>query len=350
VKDGRFFDPQLFYRKTEAYVASKEERWQEANVKFHACLIKILANDKCIADRIKAMLWKSSFSNRQHTEFFFHIVAVESLRSLPFSPPPTEHRLPYPAATGTPMCYDTKDNFVSIYLYDRAFVTISLSSRKALLLFAKKAEAPPYNALEVIFCRAFFELLKTIDCYTIHSSCVCTDGKGILIPGYSDYGKTTFAMELVNRGFRLLADDVSILDCSKDSLKILAFTEDMALANDVCIQLGFENKGARRQPWRRDKKAVNVRTLYPKCLVSTCTPALMLFPRSDLNIKDEMIPLSAKESFELLLPHSLHVLGRSTTIKHFDSLWRLTLTVPGYAFWWRLNTDIFAKCLQKILL
>lgn len=41
----------------------------------------------------------------------------------------------------------------------------------------------------------------------LHASCVEKDGIGILIRGHSGAGKSSFALSLLNHGFRLVADD-----------------------------------------------------------------------------------------------------------------------------------------------
>jgi HPr kinase/phosphorylase len=41
----------------------------------------------------------------------------------------------------------------------------------------------------------------------LHASCVEKDGRGILLRGHSGAGKSSFALSLINRGFKLVADD-----------------------------------------------------------------------------------------------------------------------------------------------
>jgi HPr kinase/phosphorylase len=41
----------------------------------------------------------------------------------------------------------------------------------------------------------------------LHASCVEKNGQGVLLRGHAGAGKSSFALSLINRGFRLVADD-----------------------------------------------------------------------------------------------------------------------------------------------
>ncbi len=50
------------------------------------------------------------------------------------------------------------------------------------------------------------------DHFLLHASCVVRDDRALLISGPSTFGKTTLALRLVDRGFRLVADDVTVVE------------------------------------------------------------------------------------------------------------------------------------------
>ena len=54
----------------------------------------------------------------------------------------------------------------------------------------------------------------------IHSTCVQINGKGILILGIPGAGKTSLALQLMDRGARLVADDQIFLTLSADNTLI----------------------------------------------------------------------------------------------------------------------------------
>ncbi len=49
----------------------------------------------------------------------------------------------------------------------------------------------------------------------MHAGGVCKDGKGYLLPAYGGTGKTTFSIALTNHGFKLLGDDLLLVDINK---------------------------------------------------------------------------------------------------------------------------------------
>ncbi|SRR5260221_14264811 len=52
----------------------------------------------------------------------------------------------------------------------------------------------------------------------IHASCVELKGRGLLIRGQAGSGKSSFALSLINRGFKLVADDLVHIFSEKDQL------------------------------------------------------------------------------------------------------------------------------------
>ncbi len=45
----------------------------------------------------------------------------------------------------------------------------------------------------------------------LHASCVCVDGRAVLIRGASGSGKSALALELISRGAELVADDQTLI-------------------------------------------------------------------------------------------------------------------------------------------
>ncbi len=55
---------------------------------------------------------------------------------------------------------------------------------------------------------------------TMHASCVALDGRAILLCGLSGSGKSDLALQLIDRGFTLVADDQTIV--RKQGTRLLA--------------------------------------------------------------------------------------------------------------------------------
>ena len=54
----------------------------------------------------------------------------------------------------------------------------------------------------------------------LHASCVAVDGRAVLITGVSGSGKSDLALRLIDRGFKLVSDDRTVL--SKEGNKLIA--------------------------------------------------------------------------------------------------------------------------------
>ena len=57
--------------------------------------------------------------------------------------------------------------------------------------------------------------------FNLHAAALVKDSRGILIPGSQHCGKTTLSLELIKHGFRLLSDDLAIID--RKTLEVMPF-------------------------------------------------------------------------------------------------------------------------------
>lgn len=69
-----------------------------------------------------------------------------------------------------------------------------------------EAGGNPLNAFVFGLCMA--ELLLQRGIHVLHGSCLVKDGKGLLITGGCHSGKSTLSFELLNRGWKLMSDDL----------------------------------------------------------------------------------------------------------------------------------------------
>lgn len=61
--------------------------------------------------------------------------------------------------------------------------------------------------------------------YQIHAGVVGKNGKGLLLPGPSESGKTTLLIGLLKNGFRYLSDEVALID--PETLRVLPFPRNL---------------------------------------------------------------------------------------------------------------------------
>ncbi|MGC9344923.1 MAG: HPr kinase/phosphorylase [Bacteroidales bacterium] len=85
---------------------------------------------------------------------------------------------------------------------------------------------------------AFGALIHQRKMLPFHGSTVEKDGKAIIISGNSGAGKSTLAAVLIQRGYRLVADDISVIDFEEDSPIVYPGTPHLKLWQDVLKKLG----------------------------------------------------------------------------------------------------------------
>ncbi len=117
---------------------------------------------------------------------------------------------------------------------------------------------------------AFGALLHQRGLLPFHSSTVVKDRLAILIAGQSGTGKSTLAAELVNRGFRLLADDITVIDRLDDRLFAFPGIPHFKLWLDVLQKMGDDESGLSRvrPQLEKFKKPVRKQLIKDSCEVS----------------------------------------------------------------------------------
>lgn len=89
------------------------------------------------------------------------------------------------------------------------------------------------------------------------NSAVGADGKAVVISGESGAGKSTTLAGLIARGYKMLADDVTVLRASEhDRVEVLPGTPQFHLTDEAADRLGHDVSEAPRFPWRAQKAAV----------------------------------------------------------------------------------------------
>ena len=91
----------------------------------------------------------------------------------------------------------------------------------------------------------------------LHGSAVLYKNEGVIFSGNSGAGKSTLAAAFIEKGARLLADDISLIGFDKDKPQIIPAFPGMKIWEDSLIELG-KNPG-RFNPIRKDLK----KYLYP---------------------------------------------------------------------------------------
>jgi HprK-related kinase A len=164
----------------------------------------------------------------------------------------------------------------------------------------------------------------------IHAACVERDGRALLMTGESGSGKSTLAALLSARGWRLMGDELALLDL--DSGELHAFPRLVSLKNQSIAAVEAAIPQARFGPLMRDTPKGDIRHMVPDrravvTMTSPARPALILFPSFGFEIATREMPRS--EVFVRLTQASTNYVALGE--RGFRSLTGLVARVPTIA-------------------
>jgi len=172
----------------------------------------------------------------------------------------------------------------------------------------------------------------------VHAALVSLGGRGILLAGPSEAGKTTSSLSCLEEGFRYLADDLVALQIGPDgawghSIYGSAFVDDDALARTTSIR-GRAISGTYDY---EDKKLVFISRLLPLRLMDkTRINAVALTSLGDRQ-QTYAEPAAKADSLMTLARSSLHTGVLSPARRGFESLGELVRRTPTFQV--ALGTD-----------
>jgi hypothetical protein len=106
------------------------------------------------------------------------------------------------------------------------------------VVFEKKPEAPPERAARFLGVAPLAALLYQRGVFACHAAGVATAKGAVLIAGNSGAGKSTLAAALVDRGCRLLADDIAAVEVNAAGWPTVRATESrIVLWPDAVAQI-----------------------------------------------------------------------------------------------------------------
>jgi hypothetical protein len=117
---------------------------------------------------------------------------------------------------------------------------------------------------DVVLARCFTDrvlpaVLRQRGLLVLHANAVATDGGVIVIGGESGTGKSTTLAALLDRGCRMLSDDVTALrpGAAPGLVEVVPGAAQTHLTADAAGGLGYAVDPAQLQPWRRMKAAIS---------------------------------------------------------------------------------------------
>lgn len=190
--------------------------------------------------------------------------------------------------------------------------------RNALFLLSGEA---PFLPMEVGHAHALFEwgLNWTIGSYAhhlliLHSAVVELSGCGVLLAAVSGSGKSTLAAELALQGWRLLSDELALIDAE---LRLVPCARPVSLKNQSIELIRSRHPSAVFGPYARDThKGTIAHLAAPKSSIDlnleTVAPRLIIFPKWTAGAKLRVEALGSGQAALRLIDQSFNypLLGR----------------------------------------
>lgn len=149
----------------------------------------------------------------------------------------------------------------------------------------------------------------------LHSAVVEKNGKGILLAAVSGSGKSTLAAELAMRGWRLLSDELALIDGPE--LSLVPFPRPVSLKNDSIGLIRSRHAAAVLGPPARDTQKGTIAHLrVPDVSIDRATetvpPRLIVFPQWEADCELSLTAVGGGQTALRLIDQSFNypILGR----------------------------------------
>ncbi len=192
-------------------------------LQLHDLLIR-LHSDDVIIQKAWQQLFRGWFvpavdqAIRPDISLFLSLIAESP--TLPAAPPFFRDSDLKPSEPGILSVYHGKKGTVLLHFLDGAWVTVPLNGLTAangVLL----QQAMEHGRFEDITFTSLAPLLRRAGYFLAHAFAAAKDGRGVLIVGPSGSGKTTTGLSLLLDGWKLLANDVLLLQVRPDGVYAL---------------------------------------------------------------------------------------------------------------------------------
>ena len=194
--------------------------------------------------------------------------------------PPHSSDGPYPARFmeyREMLPFTKPDTLVNHYVRSLITVTTHLRKRRIQVTAAREPSLFPDPAYHFCLTKPLDPWLKEKGLFFLHASCVAEKGRGVLIVGHSQAGKSTLSLSAIRSGFKFLSDEQPLLSFKKGRLRVHAFPRRVRL--DRSVAEIFPELRPVLAAAASERLVFHAQEIWEDCLGSSCTPKLLIFPQ-----------------------------------------------------------------------
>lgn len=188
----------------------------------------------------------------------------------------------------------------------------------------------PYTAENLVLAPVM-EMLKVRGLYGLHASAVSRDGTDVLFTGYSEAGKTTAALAMMQLGFLAAADDKVLLGEKASGVQAYSFTRMFNIDPDLARYYPELQVLEKVEPYPGShKRLIDLGAAYPGRFLGEIRPTIVVHLESIPAAETSIRHLSPKESFFRLTQQSILSLYKDAATKQLRVLARLAEQSDAY--------------------
>lgn len=184
----------------------------------------------------------------------------------------------------------------------------------------------------------------------IHAAVVEKNSKALILPGEPGSGKSTLCASLINKGWRLLSDELTLIDCRTGN--IVPVPRPVSLKNESIQLIADTYPHNEFSPVVNDTLKGSVSLMKPPTesvsrADEIALPCLVIFPKYQQHLELQLTPLSRPEAFMKLadLSFNYSVLGA----EGFEVLAKLIERSHAYNFIYDGDFDQASACFEQLL-
>lgn len=322
-------------------------RQNAATYNFHGIVTRVYADNHMLALAIQDFLRPFRGGPEEKADIEFYLLSSGDGRAIDSFNGKASAELLYDWQV---LRYSSEDQLRFQEVPSAGTVIADLDAGVAAAFVEKDMAACSWSVAHVIFFPLWAQMLKVRGLYPVHSAGLVRNGRGILFPGKSKCGKSTMALKLLRRGFKLLGDDTVFIRANGDGAEMLFFPEEVDVCSetvDLYSQLALARTIVedRWQPRER----VNLREVKADSIVESAPTNILVFPviAKDGITRYESVPPS--EALAELILYAFLFMDPRTTRDNFNLLASLVQPVNCYRLHMGLDGDALAATVDEIV-